>query len=108
MTQQGMDATGSGLPEFVLPAKDGGWNILLKVQPGARKSEITGVHDGRLKVRLMAPAVENKANKALVAFLADALGVRPARLRLDAGDMSRDKRIHVADGCKPDWKRLLD
>lgn len=102
-----MNADTAPLPEFVLPAKDGGWDILVRVQPGARKSECVGVMEGRLRVRLMAPAVENKANKALVAFIASVLGIKAAKVRLAAGDTSREKRLHVAGDCKPDWAKIV-
>ena len=67
------------------------------VQPGARRSEFAGEHGGRVKIRLAAPAVENKANEALVAFLADHYGVRRRSVRIASGFKSRAKRV-VIDG----------
>ena len=67
------------------------------VQPGARRSEFAGEHGGRVKIRLAAPAVENKANDALVAFLADHYGVPRRSVRIASGFKSRAKRV-VIDG----------
>ena len=76
------------------------------VQPGAKKNEFAGVQDKKLRVRLCAPAVENKANKALVAFVAEALGLRSAQVSLAAGDTGRRKRLHIDAETEPDWTRL--
>jgi uncharacterized protein (TIGR00251 family) len=67
------------------------------VQPGARRSEFAGEHGGRVKIRLAAPAVENKANEALVAFLAEHYGVPRRSVRIASGFKSRAKRV-VIDG----------
>jgi len=69
----------------------------LHVQPGAKRSEFAGEHGGRMKLRLAAPAVEGKANEALVEFLADYFGVPKRNVRITAGLRSRQKRV-VIDG----------
>ena len=55
----------AALPPFAAKAEGDGWFLAVRVQPGAKKSEYVGVADNRLRIRLAAPAVENKANKAL-------------------------------------------
>ena len=95
-----------GRPPYVVPAKEGGWDLFVRVQPGAKKSEFTGVQDGRLRIRLAAPAVENKANKALMAFVAAALGLRPAKVALVSGETGRQKRLHITCEKEPDWTVL--
>jgi uncharacterized protein len=74
----------------------------LHVQPGASRSEFAGRHGERLKLRLAAPAVENKANEALVEFLAAHYGVPRRNVRILSGLRSRQKRVEVegADQCK--------
>jgi uncharacterized protein (TIGR00251 family) len=67
----------------------------LHVQPGAKKSEFAGEHGGRIKLRLAAPAVEGKANEALVEFLAAHFGVPKRNVRIVAGLKSRQKRVCV-------------
>jgi len=63
--------------------------------PGASRSEVTGVADARLRVRLAAPANEGKANAELVRFLAGALGVRRADVSVARGAHARRKTVHV-------------
>jgi uncharacterized protein len=70
------------------------------VQPGAKANEVVGwvtdTHGGAvLKIRLRAPAVEGKANAALVDFLAETLGLRPRQISLERGEKSRDKTVFI-------------
>lgn len=83
-----------------------GWQLLVKVQPGAKKTELAGLSEGLLRVRLAAPAVDNKANAALLEFMADKLGIRKNKIRLAAGDKSRQKRLFVPSEAEPDFSIL--
>jgi hypothetical protein len=69
--------------------------IDLRVQPRASRSGLDGLHGGRLKVRLQAPPVDGRANDALVALLAEALGVPRSRVVIEQGLTGRDKRVRV-------------
>lgn len=71
--------------------------LTLHIQPGAKRTEIAGLHGEALKIRLAAPPVDGKANDALVAYLAKALGVTKSRVELVSGQTSRAKRIRVAN-----------
>lgn len=71
------------------------------MQPGAKKTEVAGLHGGRLKIRLAARAVEGAANEALVAFLAEAFGVAKREVRIVAGAQARQKRVAVAGVARP-------
>jgi uncharacterized protein (TIGR00251 family) len=75
---------------------DVGAILQVRVQPRASKNELVGWQAGALKIRLTAPPVEGAANAALVAFLAEVLGVRRGELRLLSGDTGRNKRLEVA------------
>ncbi len=97
---------GDVLPAFVKPVSGGGWRIFIKAQPGAKKSEIMEVSEGRLRVRVAAPAVENKANKVLLDFIAKKLNIRLSKLSLENGESSREKRLFVASDAEPDWAAL--
>lgn len=72
--------------------------LALHVQPGAKKSEITGLHGDALKVRIAAPAVENRANGALVEFLAEVLGVPKAAISIRQGATGRRKVVEIVGG----------
>lgn len=67
----------------------------LHVQPGASRSQFAGTHGGRLKVRLAAPAVDGKANAALIEFLAAHYKVPRSSVRITAGLKSRRKRVAI-------------
>jgi hypothetical protein len=68
----------------------------LHVQPGARVSEFAGRHGERIKVRLAAPAVDGRANEALIEFLAAHYGVAKRDVRIAAGLRSRQKRVVIS------------
>jgi uncharacterized protein (TIGR00251 family) len=74
----------------------GAVTLELLVQPRASRTRVVGEHDGRLKVQLAAPPVDGEANAALVAFLADALGVRKADVVVVRGETGRRKTVRVA------------
>jgi uncharacterized protein (TIGR00251 family) len=67
----------------------------LHVQPGAKRSEFAGRHGERIKLRLAAPAVEGKANAALIDFLAAYFGVPRRNVRIVSGLKSRSKRVLI-------------
>jgi uncharacterized protein len=67
----------------------------VRVQPRASRDEIAGAIEGALKIRLTAPAVENRANDALVAFLASVLKTSKSAVRIRSGETSRSKRIEI-------------
>ena len=83
-----------------LTADDKGVMLRLHIQPGAKKTEVVGLHGEALKIRLAAPPVDGKANACLIAFLAERLGVAKTALSLVSGDTSRAKRVHI-DGADP-------
>ena len=94
-------------PPFVQPGKKTGqWLVQVRVQPGAKKTEIAGLLEERLKIRLAAPAVDNKANAALVAFVAKKLALRQSRVELVTGATSRQKSLLVENDTEPDWQPL--
>lgn len=81
--------------------------IALHCQPGAKKTEVQGEHDGRLKLRLAAPPVEGKANEALIQWLSKTLEIRRANIELLAGDLSRLKRVRVQGLTAEQLKTIL-
>lgn len=75
---------------------DGDVVLTLHIQPGAKRTEVAGTHGEALKIRLAAPPVDGKANEALIAFVAKALGVPKSRVELISGQTARAKRVRVA------------
>jgi len=80
--------------------------VRVRVIAGARDDRIDGERNGALLVRVRAPAQRNRANDALRKLLAGELGVRPAAVRIVAGQRSRDKRVSV-EGAAPELAALL-
>ncbi len=78
-----------------LQEREGAVAFSVRVQPRASKDEIAGEMGGALKVRLRAPAVEDRANEALVEFLAQLLKTSRAAVRILSGERSRTKRIEI-------------
>ena len=77
----------------------------VKVQPGAAKNEIIGVQGDVLKIKINAPPVKGKANKALIDFLAKELGVKKSEVEILSGHTSRVKTIKVGgEGSKIEEK----
>jgi len=74
-----------------------GVTLAVWVVPGADDDGIVGVVDGRLKVRLRAPAREGAANRALVRYLARRLEVPPGAVLLRHGEGGRRKLVEVDD-----------
>ena len=74
---------------------DNGVIFKIKVQPGAVKNEIVGVQGDALKVKINAPPVKGKANKALIDFLASKLGVKKSEVEIMSGHTSKIKKIKV-------------
>jgi uncharacterized protein (TIGR00251 family) len=79
----------------------------VRVQPRASRNEIAGVIGGALKVRLQAPAVENRANEALCEYLADLLKTPKSAVRILSGDRSRTKRLEIRGVTKQQLVALL-
>lgn len=74
---------------------DGALHFRVRVQPRANRNEIAGEVDGALKVRLLAPALEDRANEALIEFLAELLKTPKAAVRILSGHRSRNKRVEI-------------
>jgi uncharacterized protein (TIGR00251 family) len=68
----------------------------VSVVPGAKRTEVVGLHDEALRVRLAAPPVDGKANEALLAWLADQLGCAKREIQLIRGASSRRKHLAIA------------
>ena len=78
-----------------LQTHNGSVILLVRVQPRASKNEIAGMMDGALKVRLQAPALENRANTALCEFLSTLLRTPKSAVRILSGERSRIKRVEI-------------
>lgn len=72
-----------------------GIRITVQITPNAKKSEVLGVHDDALKLRLQAQPIEGKANEALVRYLADKLDVPKSTVTITHGHTSKRKIVEI-------------
>jgi uncharacterized protein (TIGR00251 family) len=79
----------------------------VRVQPRASKDEVAGEMAGALKIRLQAPALEDRANEALIEFLARLLKRPKAAVRILGGERSRMKRIEIRGVTQQEVLALL-
>ena len=82
------------LPPCLVAAGEG-CVLHLAVVPGARRTGADGLHDGCLRVRLVAPPVDGKANDALLAWLAGELSLPKRAVRLLRGQSARRKQVEL-------------
>src|SRR6266850_1363056 len=87
--------------------RDGAVIFSVRVQPRASKDEIAGEMGGALKVRLRAPAVEDRANEALVELLAELLKTSRSAVSILSGERSRVKRIEIRGVTRQQILNLL-
>ncbi len=69
--------------------------LSLHIQPGARNSAIAGTHGDALKIRIAAPAVDNKANAALIEFLGETLDIPKSAITIRHGATGRRKVVEI-------------
>jgi uncharacterized protein (TIGR00251 family) len=72
-----------------------GITLNLHCQPGAKLTKVVGLHDSCLKISLQAPALENKANELLLAWLSKQLKIPQKQIQFISGQNSRIKRLEV-------------
>jgi hypothetical protein len=80
--------------------------LAVHVQAGAHREGIAGIHDGRLKIAVSAPARDGSANARLLAWLAEQCGVAIRQVELVHGSNSRIKRIRIRQ-APPSLGRLF-
>jgi uncharacterized protein (TIGR00251 family) len=83
-----------------------GIQLTVKVVPGSSRTEIAGIYDDMLKIKVAAPPEKGKANKALLAFLAKQLGLRKNALQITSGQTSVIKQVWLQGVTKEDVEKL--
>ena len=72
--------------------------ISINVQPRSSKTEIIGIHQNSLKIKLTSPPIEGAANSLLIKFISKELGIAKSNIVLKSGEKSRKKKLTVK-GC---------
>jgi uncharacterized protein len=88
--------------------KDGAVSFMVRVQPRASREEIAGEWQNAMKIRLMAPPVDDRANHALCVLFARCLKVSPAAVRITSGEHSRTRRVEIRGVTAAEMRVLLD
>jgi len=90
---------------------DASMRLSIRVYPGSRETRVGGRYGDKeppvLIVRVTAPAVDGKANRAVVKAFASAFGVRPSDVRIVVGQSSRDKVVEITGVGPETAERLL-
>ncbi len=81
--------------------------LRLRVHPNAGRNEVLGFTDEELQVKIAAPPVKGKANRGLVDFLSQVLGVSKSSLAIVKGHTSRNKVISVTGLNREDIRSRL-
>ncbi len=71
--------------------------LTLHIQPGAKRSEIAGLHGDALKIRLAAPPIDGRANEALLKYIATLFDVPVRQVELRQGAQSRHKVVAITN-----------
>lgn len=85
-----------------------GCALRVKVHPGAKKDAVTGVLGECLKIALSAPPVDGKANGALIAFVAESIGLPKTRIALIRGMTNRSKVLRITGKSAAEVRAALD
>jgi len=87
----------SDLDKLNLTGVDGATRLAIRAIPRADRNALDGVTEtGALRVRLTTPPVDGAANVALLAFLADLLGLPKRSVTLVRGERGREKVVAIA------------
>ena len=82
-------------------------DIRIRVVPRSSRNQIIGLEDGVYKIKLTAPPVDGKANKALVEFLAKRLGLARGSVEILSGERSRQKLVRIHNLSLKEVSKLL-
>jgi hypothetical protein len=86
---------------------DGSLLLFIHVQPGAARTELAGMHGDALKLRLAAPPVDGKANKAVMVFFAALFHLPKSAVVIRSGLRSRAKTLLLTGIAEHEVRSLL-
>ncbi len=84
-----------GEGELDLTGDGPGARLRLRVSAGASRSRILGIHGGALKLSVKAPPERGKANREVLALVAEAFGLPPSDVEILSGETSPDKVVRL-------------
>ena len=84
-----------------------GITIDLHVIPNAKKSEIVGIHNDKLKIKISSPPVDGNANKEIIKFFSKKLKISKSNIDIVSGEKSRDKSLLIRNIKIDDIKNCI-
>ena len=94
--------------KLCLREDDGAVVLKVWVQPRASKNEVAGLHGDSLKVKVISPPVENRANETLCEFLSQLIGVKRRHIEIVGGQKTRLKEVRITACSCSELRRTLD
>jgi len=85
----------STIVSIVIKMDDDLVEFTVLAKPGSRRKEIRLEENGVLVVAVKEPAERQKANKAIIKFLAKELGIKQSQITIIKGHTSRMKRLRI-------------
>ncbi len=77
--------------------KDNKLFLNVHINPNSKKDEIKGFYNGKLKIKISAPAVNGKANKNLINFISKIFKISKTKIKIIKGEISRDKVLEISN-----------
>jgi uncharacterized protein (TIGR00251 family) len=87
--------------------KEASATLKVRLQPRASRDGIEGLHGDALKVKVTAPPLEGRANKAVKKLLAEQLGIAPSQVEIIAGERSREKLLRISGISRAEIEKAL-
>ncbi len=87
------------MPNYILDTTDG-IVFCVKLVPNSSFSKIVDFTDDYVRIKIGAPAIENRANKALIEFCSDLFKVNKSKLSIISGEKSKVKKVLIKDANK--------
>ncbi len=97
------------MPTEILAIREseGGVTFSIRVLPRSSRSEIAGIQESALRIRITAPPVEGLANEECIRLLAKKLHIAKSRISLIAGQQSRNKTVRIEGLKRKDIEALI-
>jgi len=93
--------------EYISPLQNKGLVLNLYVQPRASQNRLAGLHGSAVKLCVTAPAVENKANEAVIQFVAGLFGIPKSAVSIKSGRQARNKKVLIINIALAEAKEVL-
>ena len=84
-----------------------GFLLSIRLQPRASQTKICGCYDDSLKIKVISPPLEGRANKECIGFLSRLFGISKSSFKVVSGEKSRNKEILISRVSFEDLKRAL-